>query len=435
MERSMSRVALRQSLHALGRRAALRQDEQLGSRPSEQARRAFLQGWGERKAGAGGERHARRTRRRWPIGVGALAAAAAAAVGTLWLRPAPAFSFTIREQPGQVGAWMVSNDDLPVVFSDGTSLTLGRDSLARVTSVSTTGAEVTIPQGHVRASVTHTATSRWTLDVGPFVVHVTGTRFDTSWDASQRLFSLEVHEGSVFVTGCSIDPRPVGAGSSIRMRCEAGHGQIEGSPQPAPTAVQPPEQDDTGADDAAGQATEDAGRPIAPNAGAVGTAGSARETEVRAPTASWRELAAQGRSHEALAAALGRFDDECRTASASDVLMLADQARYAGDAPHARTALMAVRSRFPGSAQAATAAFLLGRMAFDAGNSAEAATWFERASVEAPGGPLAREAAGRLIEARENAGDHAGARAAAERYLQRYPSGPHASLAIRVLEP
>jgi TolA-binding protein len=329
---------------------------------------------------------------------------------------------------------MVSNDDLPVVFSDGTNLTLGRDSLARVTSVSPAGAEVVIPEGRVRASVTHTATSRWTLDVGPFVVHVTGTRFETSWDASQRLFTLEVHEGSVFVTGCAIEPHPVGAGSSIRMRCEAGHGQIEGSSQPAPTALQPPEDDGAGAFEAGEEMRGDAGRASAPSVGSVRTAGPAHETS-SALSESWRELAAQGRSREALAAALGRFDDECRTASASDVLLLADQARYAGDIAHARVALLAVRSRFPGGPQAATAAFLLGRMAFDAGDFGEAATWFERTSVEAPSGPLAREAAGRLIEARENAGDHAGARAGAERYLQRYPSGPHAPLAMRVLQP
>ena len=59
----------------------------------------------------------------------------------------------------------------------------------------------------------------------------------------------------------------------------------------------------------------------------------------------------------------------------------------------------------------------------------------EQASVEAPNGPLARETAGRLMEARENGGQHLAARAAAQRYLQRYPSGPDASLAIRILQP
>jgi hypothetical protein len=52
---------------------------------------------------------------------------------------------------------------------------------------------------------------------------------------------------------------------------------------------------------------------------------------------------------------------------------------------------------------------------------------------EQPSGALAREASGRLLEACIAAGDGAGARDAATRYLARYPSGPHAALARRVL--
>jgi outer membrane protein assembly factor BamD (BamD/ComL family) len=53
---------------------------------------------------------------------------------------------------------------------------------------------------------------------------------------------------------------------------------------------------------------------------------------------------------------------------------------------------------------------------------------------ESPGGPLAREAAGRQIDARERAGDHAAARDAAASYIKRFPSGPYAGLAQLLLE-
>jgi TolA-binding protein len=215
----------------------------------------------------------------------------------------------------------------------------------------------------------------------------------------------------------------------VRVRCEAGRGEVESLVEAAavvehstvPDATEEKPAPAAGADLSGGHTV--VARPEAP-----------RDTPGRsAPT--WRELAAQGKSRAALAAALDHFDDECQHDSAADVMLLADQARYAGDPGHARTALLAVRSRFAGSPQAATAAFLLGRLAFDARSYSDASKWFEQASVEAPNGPLARETAGRLIEARQNAGDHASARAAAQRYLQRYPSGPDASLAIRMLQP
>jgi TolA-binding protein len=148
----------------------------------------------------------------------------------------------------------------------------------------------------------------------------------------------------------------------------------------------------------------------------------------------WQALAASGKNHEALAAVLPRFDDECSHGSAADLMALADVARYAGDTGRARTALLAVRTRFSGTSRAVTAAFLLGRLALDGGAFADAVKWFQAASAEAGSGPLARDAEGRLIEAREKAGDHAGARQTAQHYLQLYPGGPHASLAIQVLE-
>jgi hypothetical protein len=63
----------------------------------------------------------------------------------------------------------------------------------------------------------------------------------------------------------------------------------------------------------------------------------------------------------------------------------------------------------------------------------EAARWFEVYLRERPRGDLAREAAGRLIEARLGARDRPAARAAARAYLARYPDGPHAALARATL--
>jgi len=98
-------------------------------------------------------------------------------------------------------------------------------------------------------------------------------------------------------------------------------------------------------------------------------------------------------------------------------------------------ALGSLRKRFPGSANAAAAAFSLGRIAFERrGAYAEAVRWFSTYLSEAPNGPLMGDAVGRLMEARERQGDRAGARSDAEQYLRRFPRGPYAPLAKRLLQ-
>jgi hypothetical protein len=114
-------------------------------------------------------------------------------------------------------------------------------------------------------------------------------------------------------------------------------------------------------------------------------------------------------------------------------MLLADVARLAGSAARARQAYEAVRERFP-HRDDGQAAFFLGRLAFDErAEYAQASRYFQLSLAEQPAGPLAREAAGRLIEARLLSGDEAGARLAARQYLERHADGPHARTARRLL--
>jgi transmembrane sensor len=119
-------------------------------------------------------------------------------------------------------------------------------------------------------------------------------------------------------------------------------------------------------------------------------------------------------------------------ASAADLLLLADSARFAGEAGRARQALLAARAR---GAKGSTA-FLLGKLAADsAAAPGEAAQWFETYLAEAPAGGLAEQALGRLIEVRRRSGQTAAARAVAAKYLEKYPSGGYAGAARAALEP
>ena len=116
-----------------------------------------------------------------------------------------------------------------------------------------------------------------------------------------------------------------------------------------------------------------------------------------------------------------------------DLAALADASRYAGRQDLARRALLAERARFSGSPEARAAAFLLGRIADDAGGPpGPAVRWYDDYLSEAPGGAFAAEALGRKLAALARAGDPA-ARAAAAEYLRRYPEGPYAGQARETL--
>ncbi len=149
----------------------------------------------------------------------------------------------------------------------------------------------------------------------------------------------------------------------------------------------------------------------------------------------WRALVAAGHYAEGVRAAerVG-WTRVCRSANAVELLALADAARLSDQTPRAVEALMALRQRFPGSTSAATGAFSLGRLAFERrGAYAEAARWFATYLDEQPHGPLMGDAVGRLMEARDRAGDRSAARRDAERYLQRFPEGPYAGTARAIL--
>ena len=63
-----------------------------------------------------------------------------------------------------------------------------------------------------------------------------------------------------------------------------------------------------------------------------------------------------------------------------------------------------------------------------------AAKWFNQLLNDSNSGGLQREALGRLIEVYTRTGQTALARQFAKKYLDQYPSGPHATLAKSTLK-
>jgi TolA-binding protein len=355
--------------------------------------------------------------------------AALALAAFLLLRPR-ALSFEVgAESPGHAGAWISAEAEaVPLVFSDGSRLTLHTKARGRVLEIDRAGARFVLEQGTLSLAVVHRAAARWSVVAGPFEVQVTGTRFDVSWSLAAESFELTSLEGAVIVTGPSLGTgRALASGQSLRVALREGAGaaaaETSATPSAAPSAAELPSP--------AASAVTRRGRASAPKAA------SASGQPAQAPDTTSRELralSAAGRYAELLEQAERQgFSELCAGASAADLLLLADAARFSGRAERAREALLALRGRFARDARARTAAFLLGRVAFERGDAdAEAARWFEIYLSEEPNGSLAGDALIRLAECRRRSGDASASRDAARRYLSLYPDGPHVERARRL---
>lgn len=411
---------LKESIRRVGREAAEHQDSRRADAEVIARARVKFLGWVRSRPGAD-RRDASPSvvRLGWPrVGVAAAILFVAIGLSTMALpRKHHGLSFTIAGAPGVVGAWIVSS---PVQFSDGSSFVLEREASARVVAVDEHGARVMLERGGVHASVVHQAASRWSIGAGPYEVRVTGTRFDVAWDPAARTFTLDLHEGSVVVTGCTLGERSVHAGESLRTTCS------DGSAASTVIAAAAPTTETASAVVSAGSLA-----PLPPaTAGPSGTVAASAT-----PSAStWTTLARAGKFRDAYAMVSADLDALAHSVDAGDVLLLADVARYSGDGGGAKNAWLVLRTRFPVDSRAATAAFLLGRAAFDEGAFDDARRWLSTSLREAPSGPLACEATGRLIEACQRLGDAPAAKDAAGRYLRECPSGPHSKLAESVAE-
>jgi TolA-binding protein len=361
-------------------------------------------------------RRARATR--WVVGASAIAAAAAA-VFLLVTKYAPGpleYRVEGASRPGRESTWISAADDpLPIRFSDGSRVVLGQGARARVTHLEKAGAELAVEQGFVGVAIVPRKGNRWRVDLGPFVVEVTGTKFDVDWDPVSERFKLVMHEGTVTVTGCAMGSKSFTAGETLEVSCRDRKLFVDSSEHPREPAET--------------TATPTAAEPSAPE-----PPPSRAATDSRADGSKWRALAEAGKYREAVAAAeAAGFESECLRASATDLLSLAGAARLASDAPRARQAYALLRKRFASEPVAAVAAFNLARVAFDlASDYRTAARWFRTYLREQPSGSLAPEAHGRLLEALQRSGDLAAARTAANDYLARYPNGPHAEFAKRL---
>ncbi|HEX3901396.1 MAG TPA: FecR domain-containing protein [Polyangia bacterium] len=377
-----------------------------------------------------------RTALRWGLALSGLTACAAAALIVLGPH---ALSYAVSGVgEGQIGTPLVAPALAPleVRFSDGSAVTIPPRAAARVDALDRNGATVAIEDGTLEVSVIHRAHTRWQVRAGGYRIQVTGTRFAADWDRSNRALTVTMHEGSVLVSGPGLkEPVRVVTGQRLRASASGADLGLEGEPAPQAEIEAPAPSERAPAPMLAPPPPTE----IAPTVEHA-SAPRARHVEAMAAHAAapgvsdWRIAAGRAEYRDALAAAvLEGWRAECARLGADDLVLLGDVARLAGDLDRAEEAYRSARRRFP---QADRPTFALGLIAFEGRHNYRlAGDLFASYLRSFPRGPLAREAAGRLIESRLKAGDGAEARQAATSYLHDFPGGPHAALARRTVGP
>lgn len=387
--------------------------------------------------------------------------ATAAAVGVTVLagwwglgrRDAAALSFQVRNgavsHGGYVSASMVQSTEMQ--FSDGSNIVLEPGSRSRVSDLDARGGRVLIETGRARVHVQHRPRARWSVEAGPYTVRVLGTTFDLGWSGSDEILDLNLRKGSVLVKGPLAEKGLImQAGQRLVARVKEGKIFLGAEPdQTAAAGAQPGAVAPAVADPARSEpelapraesapvrrwAARNANRVAARNAATTAVsreAGGVREL-------SWSQRLSQGDFHGIVEdAERAGLESTLSSAPAQDLSVLADAARYARRTEIARRALLAERRRFPNSRQARDAAFFLGGVSEDDPSTGREAAlaWYERYLRENPDtGTYLPQALGRKMVLLRNLQGLSAAQAVATEYLARFPEGPYAAQARRLLQ-
>lgn len=394
------------------------------------------QGFSEVLARITAQRSRRRVVVRWPfLGV----AAAVCVLFALHLR----FDFTQRMrlssaptpgyqiQGGSVleGGYLRARGStgIELVFHEGSKVVLAPGAHGRLRTVDADGARLAVDDGSASFNVTPGTHRRWAVEVGPFLIAVKGTVFTVSWSPKSEQFELRLRHGRVVVSGpMSGGDIALRAGQRLRVSLPRAETLItedrpeqpldEAPPVPAPPTPTPP-------------------APTPPRSMTRDKPASSPSPATFAPKPerqeSWAQELAKGHWDRILedversgtAAALDR-------ASSEDLYALANAARYRRRTDLARAALLAERRRFPGSARALDATFLLGRVEESVERGASRAiAWYDVYLTQAPSGAYVSEALGRKMILTSDLSGPDKARPIAEAYLRRFPQGSYADSA------
>jgi len=369
-------------------------------------------------------------KRRAPWAIAVVAAGLAAAALVLVLRPSSPIAFRVAGRAAASSGYVrapLGAAPVDIVFSEGTKIVLAAGGALRVDGASAHGARVLLEDGAAHLRVNHLPGAAWQVEAGPFTVDVKGTEFDVAWSSDRQDFSVTMQSGEVVVRGpLASEGVALRGGEKLVARLPEGELRVTGAVEAAPAVSAPPPATAT-------VAIIERGPPVivAPSRPAPRPEPPAGDRAAEPP---WSSRVAHGDFRGVLASAGERgVDDTLATAPLTDLVALADAARYGKQPDLARRALLAQRGRFAGTPEAATAAFLLGRNAEDVdGDAAAAIRDYDAYLHEAPDGPLASEALGRKMMLLRRQGRDEDAARAADEYVRRFPGGAYAGSAAKV---
>ena len=327
-----------------------------------------------------------------------------------------------------VGSWISSdsNTTLALSFSDGSSVSLEQMGSARIQELKSDGAHIVVEKGTINAHIQHNPNTNWQFSVGPYQIHVTGTRFRVSWNTAAKRLNLHMKEGTVNISGPMISHfKTVSAGESLNASLTLG--KMEYYTATGKTGTDAAAMSEVNTSKTSSEKLN-ADKPPTPSTG----------VRIRKrPSSEWLTDAKSGSYTEAVqkAQSIG-IAYLLQSARSGDLLLLGDAARHSGNLEMATKVYTHVRKKFHGSAAAGNATFALGVMAYhQQHNYSAAARWFEQLlDQKGESAGLRREALGRLIEINRRTGQKEKAQRYANTYLVNYPQGPHAALATKVLE-
>ena len=309
-----------------------------------------------------------------------------------------------------------------LTFNEGSRLALTPGTRGRLQLGERDTAHVTIERGSGTFQVVHKNHRRWLVDVGPFLVTVTGTAFTASWDPVGEELTLKLREGNVVVSGpISAGEIPLRAGQRLvanlaKVQTVITEDALE------PSAVEPPS-----------LVHSPTVPPLGPQPSPLDVAPKAVPSPATtlAGDHQWNRKLARGQWDQILdEAKRAGIEATLGKASSEDLFALANAARYRHRLDLARAALLAERRRFPSSTRALGALYLLGRVEESRETrTAQAIAWYDEYLLRAPMGPLVGEALGRKMILTVKLEGPARARAVAQDYLRRFPKGNYAGSA------
>ncbi len=408
------------------------------------------------------------------------AVAASLLVATLtWLAwpESTELTYTFADQEYDAGTedWLQGGPDHTLHFDDGSAIALRPDTSLRVAESSRDRVDLMVSRGRVEADIDSAGDTTWTLDVGLYRVVVVGTVFQVEWDPTASVLDVWVTEGIVRVYGEGLTEHGVEISAGQHLRADGTRSRLALAPagdavadEQEPRAPVPPTAPRGGRHDLRSPEVESLEVPAAPDVSEPITPAEVVVPPVDAPwlhwqeepvseppvipqpteplayvapaavtpppvaaVPSWQRLASDGQYAAAVRAAEAEgIEGVLGDADALALWQLAEAARYSGEVTLSTRALERYRERFGDQDRAPTAAFLLGRIAQEQrGEAAVSAAWFGVYLDEAPGGPLAEEALGRMMVAHDDAGQASLAQQAAQGYLALYPDGSFAAAA------